>query len=88
MRIEKEKQKVTIICVDGSLIRGFVHINPGERIQDFLNDEKESFIAVTNVEFQNVATVHSFKLYNELNKKRDAIVLNKAAIKWMEEVRP
>lgn len=47
MRVEKEKRKVNITCLDNSLIKGFVHINPGERIIDFINDQKENFIAVT-----------------------------------------
>jgi len=85
MRVEKQKEKVMIICNDGSMIKGFVHINPGERLLDFLNDEKENFVAVTSVEFQNVATVHSFKIYSELSKKRNSIVLNKSVIRWMEE---
>jgi hypothetical protein len=87
MRVEKEKRKVTIIGLDDSLLSGFVHINPGERVIDFFNDEKESFIAVTDALFQNLGPVHSFKLYNDLLKKRPMVILNKSTIKWIEEVR-
>ncbi|MFA5145307.1 MAG: hypothetical protein WC723_04825 [Candidatus Omnitrophota bacterium] len=47
MKVEKEKHKVCITCIDGSLVNGFVYINPGERITDFLNDQKKNFIAIT-----------------------------------------
>ena len=86
MRVEKEKKKVDIVFHDQTLVKGFVYTNPGERILDFLNDEKENFIAVTNVEFFNVKEVHSFKLYGEFTKKRSTILLNKHSIKWMEVV--
>jgi len=86
MRVEKEKHKVNIICQDGSVVKGFVHINPGERIVDFFNDCKECFIAVTDVEFSNLKEVHSFKLLDEMRKKRKCIILNKVAIKLIEEL--
>ena len=50
MRIEKEKRKVNIVCVDGSLVKGFVHMHPGLRLQDFINDSKKHFIVVTGIE--------------------------------------
>lgn len=86
MRIEKEKRKVNVICEDGSLVKGFVHINPGERMLDFFNDSKENFIAVTNAEFYNIKEIHSFKLFSEIAKKKNAIILNKSCIKLVEEV--
>ena len=86
MRVEKEKTRVSIICSDRSLLVGLVHINPGERLSDFLNDLKEDFIVVTEAEFHNVAPVHSFKMYSDLTKRRKSIILNKAFIKWMEAV--
>ncbi len=86
MRVEKEKRKVIIVCVDGSLVKGFVHINPGERIIDFFNDVKESFIAVTSAEFYNIKEIHSFSLFSELKKKKNVVVLNKSAIKLVEEL--
>ncbi len=85
MRIEKEKRKVNIICEDGSLIKGTVHINPGERLIDFVNDDKEDFIIVTEVEFYNIKEIHSFRLLEEIRKKRNMIVLNKASVKLIEE---
>lgn len=86
MRVEKEKLKVNISCEDGSLIKGLVHINPGERLIDFLNDQKEYFIAVTNAEFYNIKEIHSFRLVNEMSKKKNLVVLNKNSIKLVEAI--
>ena len=38
MKVEKEKHRVSIICQDGSSVKGVIHINPGERILDYIND--------------------------------------------------
>lgn len=86
MKIQKEKLKVGITCEDGSLLKGFVHINPGERLIDFLNDSKRNFIAVTNVEFFNLKEIHSFKLFNEASRKRNVVILNKNYVKLVEEL--
>ena len=86
MRIEKEKRKVIIFCNDNSLIKGFIHINPGERVADFLNNAKAVFIVVTEALLQNIGQVHSFKMYNELTGKKKAIILNKSCIKLVEEL--
>ena len=85
MKVEKEERKVVIVCSDGTFIRGSIHINPGERVIDFLNDTKENFIAVTNAEFRNVRRVHFFKLHSGLMKKDGTALLLKNAIKWVEE---
>ncbi len=84
MRVEKEKRKVNIVCSDKSVVTGFIHINPGQRVMDFINHE-ERFIVLTNAVFQNIGEIHAFKLYNELSKKKNTIFLNKASIKWIEE---
>jgi ribonucleotide monophosphatase NagD (HAD superfamily) len=86
MKVEKEKRKAVIVCTDGSLVKGLVHINPGERMIDFLNDLKEGFIAVTNVEFYNIKEVHSFRLFEEMRKRKDMVILNKSAIKLVEQL--
>lgn len=86
MKVEKEKRKVCIFCSEGFLVKGFVHINPGERIIDFINDPKEEFIAITSVEFYSTKEVRSFKMINELAKKKSSVILNKQAIRLIEEL--
>ena len=86
MKVEKDKLSVMITCEDGSLVKGYVHINPGERLIDFINDEKEEFIVVTQAEFYNIKEIHSFRLFNEARKKKTMIILNKTSIKLFEEI--
>ncbi|MCM8787398.1 MAG: hypothetical protein NC935_05015 [Candidatus Omnitrophica bacterium] len=84
MKIPKNKIKVNIVCIDGSFIRGFMHVAEGLRLLDFLNNTSENFIAVTEALYQNINEVHSFKLVFQLSKKKDIIFLNKNSIKWLE----
>jgi len=86
MKIPKEKIKVLILCADGAWIKGLIHISEGLRVSDFLNDQKNSFIAVTNAEVQNLREVHSFKLASGISKARNTVLLNVQAIKWVEEL--
>jgi hypothetical protein len=86
MRIDKEKRKISIICVDGSSVKGIVHINPGERVLDFINDMREKFIAITNAEFFYAEDIQSFRLTKSL-KKKELVILNKSSIKWIEETK-
>ncbi len=85
MRIEKEKRRVGIICMEGSFLSGFIHINPGERATDFLNDEKKQFIALTDAELQNIDKARSFRLTSEMAKK-NTILLNKSSIIMVREL--
>ena len=79
MRIEKEKRKVRLTCSDCSSISGFVHINPGERVIDFLNNEKDKFIAITEAE--------SFDAKGrKVSKSKGVKIINKTCIKSIEEI--
>lgn len=82
MKIEKEKLKVNIFLKDNLMINGFVHINPGERLQDFINDNRESFIAVTEAEFCYIEQAN-FKPTSMV--KKGNIILDKSSIWWIEE---
>ncbi|MBU1727463.1 MAG: hypothetical protein KJ880_07525 [Candidatus Omnitrophica bacterium] len=83
MRVEKEQHNVVIICSDGVVFKGFVHINPGERMLDFVNDEKRKFIPVTNVEFVK----RSFRLIKGfIPRTGKTIILNRSSIKFIEEI--
>ncbi|MEW6101162.1 MAG: hypothetical protein AB1481_02590 [Candidatus Omnitrophota bacterium] len=85
MRGEKEKRRVDIMLLDGSFVRGTIFINLGERVMDFFNDPKESFIAVTNIESSSLRTLQSFKLAQP-QKKKNTFIINKTAIKCVEEI--
>ena len=85
MRIEKDKCRVNIICTDSSRIKGFVHINPGERIIDFMNDTREDFIVLTSAEINSVTEVRTLRVYREAARKSELVILNKSSIKWIEE---
>lgn len=88
MLVEKEARKVSILCRDGACIKGKVHINPGERIIDFLNDPKEAFIIVTDAEFLRHGHVRSLRLYaaERAAKKAPTLFLLKNAIKYAIEI--
>ncbi|MCX5704203.1 MAG: hypothetical protein NT066_06925 [Candidatus Omnitrophica bacterium] len=86
MKIEKEKRKVCIIFEGGVLVEGLVHLNQGERVSDFLNNSRENFIAITDVQFYGAKEVESFKLFVKISKKKKAVILNKSLIQLIEEV--
>jgi len=86
MRLEKEKHKVIIALRDNILLKGYVYINPGERILDFINDVRESFIAVTDVELLNAKDMDLFIVKYGWDKKKDCLIVIKSAILWIEEV--
>ncbi|MFH1355171.1 MAG: hypothetical protein ABIH19_03375 [Candidatus Omnitrophota bacterium] len=86
MRVEKEKRKVNIICLDGSSLSGVIHINPGQRVIDFIDDERKSFIAVTDVKFFNIKEAKSFQLSKSSSNKKNMLILNKNSVKLIEEI--
>ncbi|MDD5583519.1 MAG: hypothetical protein PHV55_00485 [Candidatus Omnitrophica bacterium] len=86
MKVPRVKHKVKIICTDGSFVTGFVHVAEGLRVLDFFNDQQLNFIAVTDATFQNLREVHSFKLVNDMYRKKETIFLNRESIKWVEEI--
>jgi hypothetical protein len=81
MKIEKEKRKVNIVCQDNSIVRGVVHISPGIRLSDFIDDQDKNFIIVTEAE------IHSVKEAGGLEEsKKRTIFLNKSFVKLIEEI--
>ena len=81
MKIEKAKRKINIVCNDGSSVKGYIHIYPGERTLDFINRSKETFIVLTDAEFY-----YMDKLESKLVANKDTIILNKSVIRWIEEI--
>ncbi|MDD4953672.1 MAG: hypothetical protein PHG40_02060 [Candidatus Omnitrophica bacterium] len=82
MKIEKDKRSVFIVCSQDTVITGRVHLNPGERTIDFLNNTRDSFIAVTEAKVHNAGR---FKLSSNVLKRGRTLLLSKNAIKWIEE---
>jgi hypothetical protein len=73
MRVEKEKRHVRIVFANGTEMEGDVHINPGERISDFLNRAKDEFVALTNASFPGSQAAGR------------SLIINKVAIAFLEE---
>lgn len=82
MKVIKEQREVEIVLVDGNILTGKVHINPGERIFDFINDSREDFIVVSETHFLKKPVGY---IQNK-NTSENTIILNKTSIKWLEEV--
>src|SRR3712207_1497450 len=51
-RIRTASVEVDIITLQG-VVHGFVHVKPGERIKDELNNSGETFLAVTNASLRS-----------------------------------
>lgn len=51
-RIHKMEVEVNIVTVQGH-VHGYLHIQPGQRVKDLLNNPAEQFLAITS------ATVHA-----------------------------
>jgi len=82
MKVEKLKLKAKIFLQGNIMVRGFVHINQGERLQDFVNDSREDFIAVTNADLSSTGE-NNLEPLHTINK--GDIILNKASIILIEE---
>jgi len=87
MRQPTIKKTVDIVCLDRTVVKGTIYIPEGLRVIDFLNETKNSFIAVTNAQFSNIGEL-PFRLDKEIfSKDRGTIFVSKSSIKWMTETR-
>ncbi|MBD3246451.1 MAG: hypothetical protein GF333_05510 [Candidatus Omnitrophica bacterium] len=87
MKAPKKKVRVRIVCTDQSGIEGYVHVDEGLRLMDFLNLSNRKFMVITDAQAQNLGNVKSFRLASELTKTHQALALNKSAIKWIAEIK-
>ena len=87
MLVEKDRYLVNIFCVDGSFIKGLIHVSPGLRILDSLNSQKDNFVAVVNAEIFNLREGELEALGMTSHEKGQTIILNKSTVKWMEEIK-
>jgi len=86
MSTAKEKCRVSITLRDNLLLKGYVYINQGERVFEFINDPREAFIPVIDVEICSTQENGSYVSPPRLIEKKDSIIVIKSAILWIEEV--
>ncbi len=81
INVEKQKLKVHIISGEGHSIKGFVHIDEGIRLNDFLNSHKDDFLVVTE------ARVKAAGVFLGMYRNKKVVFVNKNFIKFIEECR-
>jgi hypothetical protein len=79
IKIDKERLKVYIIFNAGHSLKGFVHIDQGMRLHDFLNSHKDDFLVVTEARVKN-----SWVSLGICCNKR-VVFVNKNSIEFIEE---
>ncbi len=83
--ISKTKKPAKIYCTNGILVKGYVHLHEGERLQDFANDSKRTFVPVTKVDMFYTQWPALKKIESSLIASKEVVLLNKNVIAWMEE---
>jgi len=48
-RLRREPRRVIVRLMDGAQVDGFIHVPPTDRPLDFLNQQDQDFIAMTDV---------------------------------------
>lgn len=79
INVDKQRVKVYIISTEGHSIKGFMHIDQGMRLNDFLNSHKDDFLVVTEVKLKN-----SWGSLGMCRNKK-VVFINKNFIKFIEE---
>ena len=86
MKIEKVKRQVRIVCEDDIVIKDFLHLDEGLRILDLMNMPDRRYLPVTVVEIYYISRPRLLRTNSKLLIQKDVIILNTAAIKWIEEI--
>jgi len=84
--IEKQKRQVNVVCNDGLSINGFVYVFGEQRLLDVMNNVQEKFVLLVEAEISQQEDLHPFKLATKVTEKKESLILNKSAIKWIVEV--
>ncbi|MFH0855002.1 MAG: hypothetical protein V1869_00585 [Candidatus Omnitrophota bacterium] len=79
INVEKQKVKVYIITGQGLSVKGFLHIDQGMRLNDFLNSRRDDFLAVTE------ARIKSAGMFLWLSRRQKVVFINKNFIRLIEE---
>lgn len=85
--IEIQKKHVTVICTDGTSINCSINVLPGQKLFDIIKTTNENFILLNDVEINYPEQIQSFKLSTKITEKKDSLILNKSAIKWIDEIK-
>ncbi len=85
--VEIQKRLTTIICTDGTSIRCSVNVLAGQKLFDIIKNPNENFILLNDVEINYQEQIHSFKLSTKVTEKKENLILNKSAIKWVDEIK-
>ena len=62
-RIHKMEVEVNIVTVQGH-VHGYLHVQPGQRVKDLLNNPAEQFLAITSATVTAKVTLKSKLLPN------------------------
>jgi len=84
--IEKQKRQVNVVCNDGLSISAFVYVFGEQRLLDVMNNVQEKFVLLIEAEISQQEDLHPFKLAAKVTEKRESLILNKSAIKWVVEI--
>jgi hypothetical protein len=85
-RVRTQPVEVQMLTTQG-FIQGFVHVNPGQRLKDMMNNHSEQFLAITNAIF----VPDEENPENQEQEEVMFIAINKAAITYiipLDEERP
>jgi len=85
--IEKQKRHVNIVCHDGISINAFICVLGETRTFDVMNHSAEMFLLLADVEIIHQEDLQHFKLAAKTVEKKESLILNKSAIKWIEELK-
>lgn len=85
--IEKQKRHVDIVCNDGFSINAFVYVFGEQRLLDVMNNVQEKFVLLVEAEISQQEDLRPFKLATKVTEKKESLILNKSAVKWIEELK-
>jgi len=79
INVEKQKLKVHIILEDGLAVKGFMYIDQGMRLSDFLNSRKDNFLVITE------ASLKKSRAFFGIYCHKKVVLFNKNLVKLIEE---
>jgi hypothetical protein len=84
--IERQKRQINVVCNDGVSINAFIYVLGEQRLLDVMNNAQDKFVLLIEAEIAQQEDLHPFKLAAKVTEKRESLILNKSAIKWIAEI--